>query len=81
MPNNDLLLDDIAQVVKSNNPQQTLISTLDLRYAYSQIPLDKSTREQCSFSLIGGIATGTFEFQTSLNGLTDIPMNFRRLLI
>ena len=36
MPNFDLLLDNIAQVVKSNNNQQTLSSTLDLRYAYSQ---------------------------------------------
>ena len=34
MPNFELLLDNIAQVVK-----QTLLSTLDLRYAYSQIPL------------------------------------------
>ena len=48
----DLLLDNIAQVIKSNNDEQsnnneqTLFSTLDLRYAYSQIPLDTSTREQ-----------------------------------
>ena len=52
MLNIDLLLDNIAQVIKSNNDElsnnneQTLFSTLDLRYAYSQIPLDKSTREQ-----------------------------------
>ena len=50
MPNIDLLLDNIAQVVKSNNSQQTLFSTLALRYAYSQIPLDKTTREQCYFT-------------------------------
>ena len=59
-PNFDLVLDIIAQVVKSNNKQQTLFSTLDLRYAYSQIPLDKSTREQCNFRLIGGNATVTY---------------------
>ena len=46
MPNIDLLLDNIAQVIKSNNNEQTLFSTLDLRYAYSQIPLDKPTWEQ-----------------------------------
>ena len=41
MPNIDLLLDIIAQVVKLNKNQQTRLSTLDLRYAYSQLPLDK----------------------------------------
>ena len=33
MPNLDLLLDNIAQVVKSDKFKQTLFSTLDLRYA------------------------------------------------
>ena len=64
MPNIDLLLDNIAQVVKSNNNHQTLFSALDLRYAYLQIPLDNSTREQCNFSLIDGNANGTYKFQT-----------------
>ena len=59
MPNIDLLLDNIAQRVKSNNKQQTLFSTLDLGYAYSQIPLDKPFREQCNLSLIGDNATAT----------------------
>ena len=78
MPNIDLLLDNIAQVVKSYKSNQTLFTTLDLRYAYSQIPLDKTTREQCNFSLIGGNATGTFQFQTGLYGFTEIPAEFQK---
>ena len=35
MPNIDLLLDNIAQVNKSDKTKQTLFSKLDLRYAYS----------------------------------------------
>ena len=62
MPNIDLLLDNIAQVVKSDKSNQTLFTTLDLRYAYSQIPLDKKTRETCNFSPIGGSATGKYQF-------------------
>ena len=62
MPNIDLLLDNIAQVVKSDKSNQTLFTTLDLRYAYSQIPLDKKTREQCNFNPIGGSATGKYQF-------------------
>ena len=59
MPNIDLLLDNIAQTIKSYPKEQTLFSSFDLRYAYSQIPLDKKTRDQCNFNLIGGNATGT----------------------
>ena len=79
MPNcPDLLLDNIAQVVKSDKSNQTLFTTLDLRYAYSQIPLDKTTREHCNFSLIGGNATGTYQFQTGFYGLTDMSAEFQK---
>ena len=78
MPNIDFLLDNIAQVVKWDKSNQTLFTTLDLRYAYSQIPLDKTTREQCNFSLIGENATGTYQFQTGFYGLTDIPAVFQK---
>ena len=78
MPNIDLLLDNIAQVVKSDKSNKTLITTLDLRYAYSQIPLDKTTQEQCNFSLIGGNATGTYQFQTGFYGLTDMSVEFQK---
>ena len=80
MPNIELLLDNIAQVVRSNNKQQTLFSTLGLRYAYSQIPPDKPTREQCNFSLIGGNATGTYQFQTGFYGQTDMPAEFQKAI-
>ena len=78
MANIDRLLDNIEQVVKSDKSNQTLFSTLDLKYAYSQIPLDKATREQCNFSLIGGNATGTYQFQTGFYGLTDMPAEFQK---
>ena len=45
MPTLDLLRGNITHVVKLDNSKQTLFLTLDLRYAYSQKPLDKSTRE------------------------------------
>ena len=80
MPNIELLLDNIAQVVKSDKSKQTLFSTLDLRYAYSQIPLDKTTREQCNFSLIDGYVTGTYQFQTGFYGLTDMPAEFQKAI-
>ena len=80
MPNIDLLLDNVAQVVKSDKPKQTLFSTLDLCYAYSQIPLGKTTKEQCILSPIGSNATGTYEFQTGFYGLTDMPAEFQKAI-
>ena len=80
MPNIDLLLDIIAQVVKSDKTKQTLFSKFDLRFAYSQIPLDQKLREQCNFSLFGGNATGTYQFQTGLYGLADMPADFQKAI-
>ena len=80
MPNIDLLLDNIAPVVKSDKTKPTLFSKLDLRYAYSQIPLDRKTREKCNFSLVGGNATATYQFQTGFYGLTDMPAKFQKAI-
>ena len=60
--------------------KQTLFSLLDLHFTYSQIPLDKITREQCNFSLIGGNATGTYQFQTGFYGFTDMPAEFQKAI-
>ena len=78
MPNIDPLLGNIAQVVKSDKSNKTFFSNLDLRYAYSQIPLDEATRELCNFSLIGGNATGTYQFQTGFYGCTDMTTEFQK---
>ena len=42
--------------------------------------MDKLTRDQCSFSLIGGNATSTYQFQTGFYGLTAIPAEFQRAI-
>ena len=75
-----MLFDKTAQVVKSDKSKQTLFSPLDLRYAYSQNSLDKSTREQCNSNLIGGNATGTYQFQTGFYGLKNMPAEFQKAI-
>ena len=80
VPNIDLLLDNIIQVVKLDKSKQALFSTLDLCYAYSQIPLDKVIRKQCNFSLIGGNATETYQFKTRFYGHTDMPAKFQKAI-
>ena len=51
---------------------------LNIRFAFCLLtsPLDKLTQEHCSFSLIGGNATRTYQFQTRFYGLTDMPAEF-----
>ena len=67
-------------MVKSDKTKQTIFSTLDLRYAYSQMPLHKTTKEQGNFSLIGGNATGAYQFQTGFYGLRDMPAEFQKAI-
>ena len=82
MPNSDVLLDNVAQSAQQghNKPGSTLFSTIDLRYAYSQLKLDEVTRQQCNFSIIGVQATGTYQFQTGFYGLTDMPAEFQKAI-
>ena len=43
-------------------------SKIDLKYAYSQIPLRPDTQKHCNFNILRGNATGTYKF---LNGFYD----------
>ena len=75
-------MDNIAQSAQegTNKPGTTYCSTIDLRYAYSQLPLDETTRTRCNFSITGGNATGTYQFQTGFCGLTDMPAEFQKAI-
>ena len=42
--------------------------------------MDNATSEQCNFSFNGGNATGTYQFQTGLYGLTDMPTEFQKAI-
>ena len=79
MHNIQCLMDNIAQsITQLSNEGQILFSTIDLRYAYSQLPLDEDTAKQCNFNIIGGQATGTYRFNTGFYGLTDMPAEFQK---
>ena len=82
MPNIDVLLDNVAQSAQEghNKPGSTLFSTIEFRYAYSQLKLSENNRKQCNFSIIGGQATGTYQFQTGFYGFTDMPAEFQKAI-
>ena len=52
MHNIDCLMDSIAQTItQSTDEGKVLFSTIDLRYAYSQLPVDDDTAKQRNFNI------------------------------
>ena len=81
MPNNDNLIDTIQQNLNTTASQKTAyFSTLDLKYAYSQLNLDPKTARHCSINIISGEGTGTYRFITGFYGLTDMPAGFQKVM-
>ena len=65
MPNIDNLVDTIQQILNTNASHETsYCSTLDLKFAYSQLNLDPETARHCNLNIISGEGTGTYRFIT-----------------
>ena len=56
---------------------QVFYSSVDMKDAYGQIPLEASTAKHCNFQIIGGKSTGTYRFVTGHYGLTIMPTEFQ----
>ena len=58
MPNIDSPIDSISQHNNdSNRGENVYFSTIDLKYAYSQLNLHPDTAPHCNFNIICGDAT------------------------
>ena len=53
---------------------------IDLKYAYSQLPLHLDTQKHYNFNIIGGSATRTYKFFNGFYGLTDLPATFQKMM-
>ena len=81
MPNTDNLIDTIQQNLNANASHESIyFSTLDLKYAYSQLKLDPETAPNCNFNIFSGEGTGTYRFITGFYGLTNMPVAFKKLM-
>ena len=81
MPNIDMLIDTISQhLTNTQNSQQTHFTTLELKYAYSQLKLHHDTAKDCNSNIICGESTGTYRFKTDFYGLTDMPAEFQKAM-
>ena len=81
MPNIDSLIDFISQHINnSNSGDNVYFSTIDLKYAYSQLQLHPETYRHCNFNIIFGDSTGTYRFKTGFYSLTDMPAEFQKAM-
>ena len=80
MPNIEELMDTVGKTISEKKPGDIFCTTMDLTYAYGQLPLNAETSVQCYFSLIGGRSTGTYRFKTGFYSLTRMPAEFQRAM-
>ena len=80
MPNLEHLVDIVAEQLDNSVKGQAWYTSLDMRYAFGQVPLDKGTARHCNFQIIGGKATGTYRFITGFYGLTVMPTEFQKVM-
>ena len=78
----DNLMDSVAKYISDNKNEQGnfLFSKIDLKYAYSQIPLHPEIKKHCSFNILGGKSTGTYQFINGFYGLSDVPATLQKTL-
>ena len=80
MPNLLELLDSAAQIITAKTEGTVWFTSLDLKYAFSQLRLDESVSKHCNFSIVCGEFTGTYRFKTGFYGLTDMPKEFQKAM-
>ena len=81
MPNIDMLIDTTSQhLADTQNGQQAYFSTLDLKYVYSQLQLNKDTAKHCNYNIIWGESRGTYRFKTGFYGLTEMPAELQKAM-
>ena len=68
MPSMGELIGSAAQITNKHVLGQAMwFISLDLKYAFSQLPLSDLTSSHCNFSVLCGEATGIYRFKTGFN--------------
>ena len=80
MPNLFELSDNVAVTISGYNEKNNWFSSIDLEYAYSQIPLSKKASNQCNFNFVGGGVTGSYRFKTGFYELGGMSNEFQRIM-
>ena len=73
-------IDNVAVKISGHDENRIWFSSIDLKYAYIQIPLSGKASNQCIFIIVGGDVTGSYRFKTEFYGLGDMPNEFQRIM-
>ena len=78
----DHLMDKIGMKISQLKTQEGKLyfSKIDLKYAYTQLPLHPDTQKHCNFIILGGNATGTYKFLNEFYRITDLPATFQKMM-
>ena len=78
----DHLIDAEANYVSERSTEQGIfyLSKTDIKYEYSQIPLDPQLQKHWNFNIRGGKTTVTYRFLNVFYGLTDMPATFQKTI-
>ena len=79
-PSLDHLIDLIAEKLDEKKTGEAWYSSVDVTYAYGQVPLHELTKRHCNFQSIGRKSTGTYRFTTGYYGLTLLPTEFQKVM-
>ena len=79
MPNVENLLDMVAEKLDVETGE-AWFSSVDMTYAYGQVPLHISTAKHCNFQIIGGESTGRYRFVSGFYGLSVMPTEFQKVM-
>ena len=60
MPNLDDLTCSLAETTKAKKEGKVWFSSVDLKYAYGQVPLDQVLAKHCNFAKVSGKASGIY---------------------
>ena len=83
MPNIETLMDSISQIItdyKMEPADNIYFSTIDRKYAYSQLNLHPDTAKHCNFNIVSCDMTGRYRFKTWFYELTDMPAEFQKAM-
>ena len=72
----------MGMVAEKNEDQEgeVLYSSVDLEYAYGQVPLHANAARPCNFQINEGKSTETYRFITGHYGLTIVPTEFQKVM-
>ena len=78
----DHLIDAVATQISERSNQNGIFYFLkvDLKYAYSQIPLNPELQKHYIFNILGGKAPGTYIFLNGFYGLTEMPATLQKTI-